>query len=207
MEQLFAHLAFFFYFCREASNCRIAQWLHVYRRRKVKLCNDCTYILLCKLWVLFINMLYASGKLLKFSKFSFISLSQENVMISQKTNLNEYYKSLRSNVITLLETKSPAKRSVKWRKSNSFTLSPITTNISQIIRIVIKYTRWGKIKNVKISKFLWIWFYIFPSLTYTKVELHLNCRERLTVHALESSDVFLKFLNTFKIIRMKQKWL
>lgn len=34
--------------------------------------------------------------------FFFLSL-QENVMISQKNNLSDYYKSLRNNVITLLE--------------------------------------------------------------------------------------------------------
>lgn len=35
-------------------------------------------------------------------EFFLLSL-QENVMISQKTNLSDYYKSLRNNVITLLE--------------------------------------------------------------------------------------------------------
>lgn len=33
----------------------------------------------------------------------FFFLQQENVMISQKTNLSDYYESLRNNVITLLE--------------------------------------------------------------------------------------------------------
>lgn len=38
----------------------------------------------------------------KLSFFLFF-LQQENVMISQKTNLSDYYESLRNNVITLLE--------------------------------------------------------------------------------------------------------
>lgn len=34
LEQLFTHLAFFPISVWKASNCRIAQWLHLYRRRK-----------------------------------------------------------------------------------------------------------------------------------------------------------------------------
>lgn len=45
--------------------------------------------------------------------FLFFSL-QENVMISQKTNLSDYYKSLRNNVITLLEqSRRPADSSIE----------------------------------------------------------------------------------------------
>lgn len=100
LEQLFTHLAVFPMSAREALNCSIAQCLQINRKKmKIKLCIANFG---CFAKILNAPYVWKAEESDSMNVFFFLSL-QENVMISQKNNLSDYYKSLRNNVITLLE--------------------------------------------------------------------------------------------------------